>query len=70
MKFESERSDDKWGEPSLAEMVSKAIDILKKGKDGFFLLVEGEPTKREFELLLRIYSLSYLIAVLCLCEST
>jgi len=28
-------------EPSLAEMTSKAIDLLKKDKDGFFLFVEG-----------------------------
>lgn len=27
--------------PSLAEMTSKAIDILSKDKDGFFLMVEG-----------------------------
>ncbi|XP_060579729.1 alkaline phosphatase-like [Ruditapes philippinarum] len=29
------------GEPSLAEMVTKAINILNKGNEGFFLLVEG-----------------------------
>ncbi len=28
-------------EPSLAEMTSKAIDIVKNGKKGFFLMVEG-----------------------------
>jgi alkaline phosphatase len=28
-------------EPSLAEMVEKAIDILSQDKDGFFLMVEG-----------------------------
>lgn len=28
-------------EPSLAEMAAKAIDILSKDKDGFFLMVEG-----------------------------
>ncbi|MDO8684724.1 MAG: alkaline phosphatase, partial [Armatimonadota bacterium] len=28
-------------EPSLAEMTAKAIDILSKDKDGFFLMVEG-----------------------------
>jgi len=28
-------------EPSLAEMTSKAIELLSKNKDGFFLLVEG-----------------------------
>ncbi|XP_045172754.2 alkaline phosphatase-like [Mercenaria mercenaria] len=30
-----------YSEPSLSEMVGKAIDVLRKGKDGFFLLVEG-----------------------------
>lgn len=28
-------------EPSLAEMTAKAIDVLSKDKDGFFLMVEG-----------------------------
>ena len=28
-------------EPSLAEMTSSAIEMLQKGKDGFFLMVEG-----------------------------
>lgn len=39
MDFEIDRKDDK--EPSLAEMTSKAIDILSKDKDGFCLMVEG-----------------------------
>lgn len=30
-----------YGEPSLAEMVEKAIDVLRNGNNGFFLLVEG-----------------------------
>jgi len=34
--------DDVAGEPSLAEMTSKAIDILKRNEKGFFLLVEGK----------------------------
>lgn len=29
------------GEPSLAEMVDKAIDILEEGDNGFVLIVEG-----------------------------
>ncbi|KAK2166860.1 hypothetical protein LSH36_34g03074 [Paralvinella palmiformis] len=41
MKYEMMRADDPWGEPSLADMVRKSIDILKKGMDGFFLYVEG-----------------------------
>jgi alkaline phosphatase len=41
MQFELNRNEDKGGEPSLSEMTSKAIKILKKNKNGFFLLVEG-----------------------------
>ncbi|XP_071805873.1 alkaline phosphatase, tissue-nonspecific isozyme-like [Asterias amurensis] len=33
--------NDVGGEPSLSEMVKKAIEILQKDKDGFFLMVEG-----------------------------
>ena len=29
------------GEPSIAEMTEKAIRMLKKDEDGFFLFVEG-----------------------------
>ncbi|MDD5411807.1 MAG: alkaline phosphatase, partial [Methylobacter sp.] len=32
---------DKAGEPSLTEMTIKAIDILKKNHNGYFLMVEG-----------------------------
>ena len=32
---------DKAGEPSLTEMTTKAIDILKKNQNGYFLMVEG-----------------------------
>ena len=42
MQFEQERMDDEAGEPSLAEMVEKAIQILRKDPDGFFLAVEGK----------------------------
>uniref|UniRef100_H2Z2U9 Alkaline phosphatase n=1 Tax=Ciona savignyi TaxID=51511 RepID=H2Z2U9_CIOSA len=41
MNYEVDRSSDGAGEPSLAEMTSKAIEILQKDDDGFFLLVEG-----------------------------
>ncbi|MGB0126133.1 MAG: alkaline phosphatase [Rhodocyclaceae bacterium] len=41
MHYEADRKDDVGGEPSLAEMTSKAIDILKKDKRGFYLMVEG-----------------------------
>ena len=35
---------DTAGEPSLAEMTEKAIQILQKNPNGFFLLVEGRNT--------------------------
>lgn len=41
MHFESERSKDQAGEPSLTEMTKTALAILKKNPQGFFLLVEG-----------------------------
>lgn len=40
--YEADRvAHDKAGEPSLTEMTVKAIDILKKNNNGFFLMVEG-----------------------------
>lgn len=39
MAYDFDRDASK--EPSLAEMTSKAIDILSKDQDGFFLMVEG-----------------------------
>jgi alkaline phosphatase len=41
MNFESEREKDVAGEPSLAEMTSTAIRVLKNNPNGFFLMVEG-----------------------------
>jgi alkaline phosphatase len=41
MKFEFDRQKDPNEEPSLAEMTTKAIDILDNNKKGFFLMVEG-----------------------------
>lgn len=41
MQFEADRKTDKAGEPSLAEMTIKAIQILKKNRNGYFLMVEG-----------------------------
>lgn len=41
MEYEADRAKDKAGEPSLAEMTSKAIDVLDNNKKGYFLLVEG-----------------------------
>ncbi|MFC5422915.1 MAG: alkaline phosphatase [Stutzerimonas stutzeri] len=41
MKYEADRAGDKGGEPSIAEMTTKAIDILSQNPNGFFLMVEG-----------------------------
>lgn len=41
MRYEADRADDVAGEPSLAEMTGKAIDILKQNKKGFYLMVEA-----------------------------
>lgn len=41
MDYELERNKGPMGEPSLAEMTSKAIKILQKNDKGFFLMVEG-----------------------------
>ena len=42
MEYEVDRSSGSSGEPSLAEMTSKAIQIIRKDNDGYFLLVEGK----------------------------
>lgn len=41
MKFDHDRREDAAGEPSLAEMTGKTIDILAKNPEGYLLLVEG-----------------------------
>lgn len=41
MKYEADRANDVGGEPSLAEMTRKAIDVLKQNKKGFYLMVEA-----------------------------
>ena len=41
MEYEHDRPKDKGGEPSLAEMAEKAIDILAKNPEGYLLMVEG-----------------------------
>jgi alkaline phosphatase len=41
MNWETDRSRDEAGEPSLAEMTGVALDILSRNKDGFFLMVEA-----------------------------
>ena len=39
MSYEMDRNPEE--QPSLAEMTSKAIDVLDRNEDGFFLMVEG-----------------------------
>ncbi len=41
MQYEADRSHDVDGEPSIAEMTHKAIEILSKNENGYFLMVEG-----------------------------
>jgi alkaline phosphatase len=41
MNYEADRSKDRGGEPSLAEMTSAAIKVLKNNPNGFFMMVEG-----------------------------
>ncbi|XP_071478059.1 alkaline phosphatase-like [Diadema antillarum] len=41
MRYDNDRPNDRAGEPSLAEMTTKAIEILQKDENGFFLLVEA-----------------------------
>ncbi|MCX7036366.1 MAG: alkaline phosphatase [Proteobacteria bacterium] len=41
MKYEADRAQDKGGEPSLAEMTTKAIQMLQKNRKGYYLMVEG-----------------------------
>ncbi|KAL5012439.1 hypothetical protein ScPMuIL_010990 [Solemya velum] len=41
MQYDNDRNKGASGEPSLAEMTKKGIEILKKNDKGFFLMVEG-----------------------------
>ena len=41
MEYDHDRPKDKGGEPSLAEMATKAIDMLSRNPEGYVLLVEG-----------------------------
>ena len=41
MQYEHDRAGDEAGEPSLAEMAEKTIDILSRNPEGYVLLVEG-----------------------------
>lgn len=41
LDFEVDRDTTANGDPSLAEMTKKAIEILQKNSHGFFLFIEG-----------------------------
>lgn len=41
MQYEADRAKDAAGEPSIAEMTTKAIEILSRNDNGFVLMVEG-----------------------------
>jgi alkaline phosphatase len=41
VQYEADRELDPAGEPSLTDMTTKAIDILAKNRNGYFLMVEG-----------------------------
>ncbi|EDV26295.1 uncharacterized protein TRIADDRAFT_54135 [Trichoplax adhaerens] len=41
MKYDADRLTDKAGEPSIAQMTEKAIQILQRNPKGYFLFVEG-----------------------------
>lgn len=41
LQYEHDRPQDKAGEPSLSDMASKAVQILRQHPRGFFLMVEG-----------------------------
>ncbi|MFK7831263.1 MAG: alkaline phosphatase [Congregibacter sp.] len=41
MQYEADRANDVLGEPSIADMTTKAIDILDNNEKGFFLMVES-----------------------------
>ncbi len=41
MRYDTDRSRDPGGEPSLAEMTTRAIEVLRKNSKGYYLMVEG-----------------------------
>jgi alkaline phosphatase len=41
MEYDFDRAKDKAGEPSLAEMTEKTIDILAQNPEGYVLMIEG-----------------------------
>ncbi|WP_413231495.1 alkaline phosphatase [Microbulbifer aggregans] len=41
MRYESDRKNDKAGEPSLSEMTAKGLELMQNSDKGYFMLVEG-----------------------------
>ena len=41
MRYEADRANDASGEPSLSEMTGRAIELLSRDEEGYFLVVEG-----------------------------
>ena len=41
MQYELDRENDTGGEPALADMVERGINILNKNENGYFLFVES-----------------------------
>jgi alkaline phosphatase len=41
MQFGADRAKDPGGEPTLAQMTAKALDVLQRAPKGYFLMVEG-----------------------------
>jgi alkaline phosphatase len=41
MRYDVDRGRDSGGEPTLSEMTTKAIEVLRKNRKGYYLMVEG-----------------------------
>jgi alkaline phosphatase len=44
MEYDYDRPNDTAGEPSLAQMTDKAIDLLAGNPEGYLLMIEGGPS--------------------------
>lgn len=62
MEYEADRDHD--NEPSIAEMTTKAIEILSKNTKGFFLLVEGNTYTTSVYIYLCLVFLTTLVYVI------